>query len=44
MQKKMNSMNNVVLLEMLKKQSNPKRGKYQVILYDDNKTTFESCC
>jgi ATP-dependent Clp protease adaptor protein ClpS len=41
MQKKMNSMNNVVLLEMLKKQSNPKRGKYQVILYDDNKTTFE---
>jgi hypothetical protein len=37
-------MNNVVLLEMLKKQSNPKRGKYQVILYDDNKTTFESRC
>ena len=37
----MNSMNNVVLSEMLKKQSNPKRGKYQVILHDDNKTTFE---
>lgn len=37
----MNSMNNVVLLEMLKKQSNPKRGKYHVILHDDNKTTFD---
>lgn len=34
-------MNNVVLSEMLKKQSNPKRGKYQVILHDDNKTTFD---
>ena len=34
-------MNNVVLLEMLKKQSKPKQGQYQVILHDDNKTTFD---
>lgn len=37
----MNYMNNVVLLEMLKNQSKPKRGKYQVILHNDNKTTFD---
>ena len=37
----MNSMNNVVLSEMLKKQSKPKQGQYQVILHDDNKTTFD---
>lgn len=37
----MNFMNNVVLSEMLKKQSKTKRGQYQVILHDDNKTTFD---
>ena len=34
-------MNNVVLLEMLKKQSNNKRGQYQVILHDDSKNTVD---
>lgn len=37
----MNFMNNVVLLEMLKKQSKPRPIKYQVILHNDNKTTFD---
>ena len=34
-------MSNVVLLEMLKKQSNSKRGQYQVILHDDSKNTVD---
>jgi ATP-dependent Clp protease adaptor protein ClpS len=41
MQKKMNTTNNAVLLEMLKKQSNNPRGKHQVILHNDSKNTFD---
>lgn len=37
----MSFMNNAVLLEMLKKQSNSKRGQYQVILHDDAKNTVD---